>query len=37
MVVHRIVNFWCDALVDEGLINNENEKEIYMMNLHTVF
>ncbi|GAA0121753.1 MAG: vitamin B12-dependent ribonucleotide reductase [Clostridium argentinense] len=28
MVVHRIVNFWCDALVDEGLINNENEKEI---------
>ncbi|WP_454052965.1 vitamin B12-dependent ribonucleotide reductase [Clostridium sp. Marseille-Q7071] len=28
MIVHRIVNFWCDALVDEGLINNEDEKEI---------
>lgn len=28
MVVHRIVNFWCEALVDEGLIDSEKEKEI---------
>ena len=31
MIVHRIVNFWCDALVDEGLINNEDEKEIFIL------
>lgn len=28
MVVHRIVNFWCESLLDEGLIKTKEEKEI---------
>ncbi len=28
MVVHRIVNFWCEALKDEGIISTEDEFKI---------
>ena len=28
MVVHRIVNFWCEALIDEGLISTGDEHKI---------
>lgn len=29
MVVHRIVNFWCNSLMDEGIIQNDEEKSIF--------
>lgn len=29
MVVHRIVSFWLNSLVDEGIINTEEEKSIF--------
>lgn len=29
MVAHRLVSFWADALADEGIIENEEEKSIF--------
>lgn len=29
MVVHRIVNFWSNSLVDEGIIQSDEEKSIF--------
>lgn len=29
MVAHRLVSFWSDALVDEGIIENDEEKSIF--------
>lgn len=29
MVVHRMVTFWCEALADEGLLETDEEKQIY--------
>jgi ribonucleoside-diphosphate reductase alpha chain len=29
MVAHRMVNFWAEALLSEGLIKSQEEKEIY--------
>ena len=28
MVAHRLVNFWCEALIDETIIKSEEEKNI---------
>ncbi|MDP4143690.1 MAG: vitamin B12-dependent ribonucleotide reductase [Bacillota bacterium] len=29
LVAHRIINFWCEALKDEGLIETDEEAEIF--------
>jgi len=29
MVAHRLVNFWCEALKDEGIIETEEERNIF--------
>ncbi|GAA0729676.1 vitamin B12-dependent ribonucleotide reductase [Clostridium malenominatum] len=29
MVAHRMVNFWCESLMDEGIIASYKEKEIF--------
>jgi ribonucleoside-diphosphate reductase alpha chain len=29
MVAHRMVNFWTESLVDEGIITTDEEKDIY--------
>ncbi len=29
MVAHRMVNFWCEALLDEGVIKSDKEKQIF--------
>lgn len=29
LVAHRLVNFWCEALCDEGIIDNDTEKSIF--------
>lgn len=29
MVAHRLVNFWCQALIDEKLIETDEQKEIF--------
>ena len=31
LLAHRMVKFWCAALIDEGLIDNEEKKLYFTM------